>query len=45
MANSTAGQTVQLGWFGHVVADRVAHVRGIKPVFSLTVEMKGSWAK
>lgn len=44
-ADADAGQHFQFERHGYVVADRVDHVRGTKPVFNLAVGLKDGWGK
>ncbi len=45
LANALPDQKFQFERHGYFVADRLDHVRGIKPVFNLAVGLKDSWGK
>mgnify|MGYP001609491059 FL=1 len=45
LANALPDQMFQFERHGYFVADRVDHVQGRKPVFSLAVGLKDSWGK
>jgi glutaminyl-tRNA synthetase len=45
LASAAPGQQFQFERHGYFVADRVDHVRGVKPVFNLAVGLKDSWGK
>ncbi len=45
LINALPGQNLQFEQNGCLLADRIDHVQGIKPVFNLAVELRDSWGK
>jgi glutaminyl-tRNA synthetase len=45
LANTQPDQKFQFERHGYFVADRMAHVVGLKPVFNLAVGLKDGWGK